>query len=187
MVISAARREVAARRIAAGSELQRASLARRELEARDVRLRFEQCDARVLIDNAMLPFRSQALGRAIRLRSVVPIGLAVHADPERIQQVLQLLLSVALRSARIGGEITTVVQTVDGWIRFSVGDSGPNSIPDEVTHLFDGELSHAGTGGAPVLSRKLVEAHHGQMGVDTSPGRGHTFWFALPNQPTLLT
>jgi signal transduction histidine kinase len=132
-----------------------------------VQLQVARCDARELVDNALHAFRGQALGRAIRLRTVVPIGLAVHADPERIQQVLQLLLGVALRSARIGGEITTTVQSIDGWIRFSIADLGPVAPAAE---------------GAPVLSRTLVEAHHGKLGIEAAVGRGHTLWFALPNQ-----
>ena len=75
-----------------------------------------------------------------------------------------------------------------GW-RFSVSDEGPGLTPADRPRLFQdfARLSARPTGGEKsvglglAIVRRIVEAHGGQVGVDSEPGHGATFWLTLPD------
>lgn len=122
-------------------------------------------------------------------------GGTVYADTRRLRQVVDNLISNAVKYAPTGSTVTvaaapTRVDDGSGW-RISVQDEGPGIQPDERPYLFQefGRLSSQPTGGERsiglglAISRRVVEAHGGQIGVDSEPGHGATFWFTLPAAP----
>ena len=110
------------------------------------------------------------------------------ADPTRLQQVLLNLLSNAIKYNRDGGHIWVSAQGGEGRrVRVGVRDTG-RGIPEQALHrLFRPferlESSYEGIEGTGIglaLTRRLVEAMEGRIGVESTPGEGSTFWFDLP-------
>lgn len=70
-------------------------------------------------------------------------------------------------------------------VRFAVSDTGPGIPPHERAQIFDWHTQHRErtrkhSGLGLYISKRLVEAHHGQIGVESEIGKGSTFWFTIP-------
>ncbi len=113
----------------------------------------------------------------------------VLGDQQRLKQVLLNLLSNAIKYNRPRGSVTiTCAPMPRGKVRLSVRDTGPGISPDLLERLFtpfdrlDAETSGIeGTGLGLALSKGLIEAIGGTIGVESTVGEGSTFWIELPN------
>src|SRR5450432_1142497 len=110
----------------------------------------------------------------------------VNADRTRVKQVLINLLSNAIKYNRREGTVQVECAQGDaGRVRISVTDSGAGLPPDKVAQLFQsfnrlGQGSaEEGTGIGLVVTKRLVEVMGGTIGVESSVGRGSTFWVDL--------
>jgi two-component system sensor histidine kinase/response regulator len=128
-------------------------------------------------------------GSVIRLGTALDGTEALTADPLRLRQVMDNLLSNAIKYSPIESTIHVYAEhTPIGW-RISVQDEGPGIQPEDRQRLFQvfERLSAKPTGGERstglglAITRRVIEAHHGQIGVDSTPGQGSTFWFVLPD------
>ncbi len=116
-----------------------------------------------------------------------PAVVLLDADPERIRQVLENLLGNARKHSPAGAEIDVEVareQREDGsWAVLTVRDTGPGIPPEFLPRLFTrfarGDESQ-GLGLGLYLARGIAEAHGGTLIVDSLPGHGTAFRFALP-------
>jgi PAS domain S-box-containing protein len=112
----------------------------------------------------------------------------ISADRQRIKQVLLNLLSNAVKYNRDGGCVSLrVVPALNGRLRINVTDTGRGIPPEKMNRLFtpfdrlDAEASGIeGTGIGLTLSRRLMEAMGGTLGVESEMGKGTTFWIDLP-------
>jgi signal transduction histidine kinase len=109
----------------------------------------------------------------------------VRADRDRLLQVLGNLLDNALRFTPEGGTVTVRARHEGERVRAEVADTGPGIPERHVGHLFEPfyQARQAGrhtAGLGLAISKGIVEAHGGQIGVETAEGRGSTFWFTLP-------
>ncbi len=117
--------------------------------------------------------------------SIAPDVDRVELDAERIGLVLGNLLGNAIRHTPRGGRVDIHVGRANGWTRFEVTDTG-EGIPHEFhKRLFEKFFRVPGnkSGGAGLglsISREIVEAHGGEMGVNSKPGQGSQFWFTVP-------
>lgn len=110
----------------------------------------------------------------------------VEIDATRISQVLDNLISNAYKYAP-EGPVTIRAAIDDGVLRVEVEDEGPGIAPQHMAHLFerfyrvpDNNRSTRGTGLGLYICRKIVEAHEGEIGVDSEPGKGTRFHFRIP-------
>lgn len=109
-------------------------------------------------------------------------------DPHRIAQVLTNLLSNAIKFSPPGGRIEVSARVAGRAVRVQVRDHGEGIAPKDVPKLFrkfqqiDSGATRkvGGTGLGLVICKGIVEQHGGQVGVETEPGKGSTFWFTLP-------
>jgi len=124
----------------------------------------------------------------LRVTLVGTTGLAIHANPVRIKQVMLNLLSNAIKYNRLGGSIY-VSRVMDGQaqVRIGVRDTGHGLAPKELACLFQpfnrlGQEhgKEVGTGVGLVVTKKLVESMGGTIGVESEIGCGSLFWFSMP-------
>jgi len=113
--------------------------------------------------------------------------LRLKMDPCRVGQVLTNLVSNAIKHTPAGGDIQVRAQTLDDHLRFEVADTGEGIAAQDLPRLFQ-RFSQVGPGGPRVkgvglglaISKNLVEAHAGEIGVASQLGRGSVFWVELP-------
>jgi signal transduction histidine kinase len=154
-----------------------------------------QLDAFMLpqtVENALVLMKERAARRQVELvRELAPAVGKVVADERKIKQVLINLLSNAVKFTPAGGRVTVRVDLADpDTLRLEVRDDGIGIKPEDHALIFE-EFRQAsgnyaqkqeGTGLGLALSKRLVEAHGGHIGVVSALGEGSTFWFTLPLQ-----
>lgn len=149
-------------------------------------LEVRHLDAGALLDGAAETLASSADSARLELR-VIPPDPPVHvqADPERAQLVLSNLLANAIRHTGPGGRVELGAAAGGDRVRFEVRDTGEGIAREHLERIFEkfyrvpgGRSSGVGLG--LYISREIVHAHGGEMGVESEPGRGSTFWFTLP-------
>jgi len=119
-----------------------------------------------------------------------PHGLVVHADPERVAQVLANLIGNALKYTPPGGTVTVTAAPVPGGVAFRVQDTGPGVMPEDQRRVFErfyrtdrSRSRPAGGGGSGVgltIARGLARAMRGDVTVTSFPPDGSTFTLTLP-------
>ena len=115
-----------------------------------------------------------------------------NIDPDRIFQVLSNLLANAIKFTPSGGEISVKASSIDGAVRVEVGDTGPGVPRGQLEAIFEcyrqaGQIGREGLGLGLFISRAILAAHGGKIWVESRPGEGSTFMFALPAiDPELL-
>ena len=111
-----------------------------------------------------------------------------HADERRIKQIIYNLLSNAVKFTNPGGKVGLKAYSQDDELTITVWDNGIG-IPENKKHLIfqpfqliDSSLTrrHEGTGLGLVLTRKLVELHHGRITFESVEGEGTSFTIVLP-------
>jgi signal transduction histidine kinase len=122
----------------------------------------------------------------VSLARELPAALPrVRGDAERLRQLIDNLVSNAIKYSEAGGEVRVEAGAVDGHVVVRVRDSGPGIALDDQRQIFEkfGRASGSakpGTGLGLFLARSFAEAHGGSVTVDSRPGEGATFTLTLP-------
>jgi signal transduction histidine kinase len=140
------------------------------------------------------PYRSAARDQGVSLAVDVPGDLPkVWADPTRIAHVFANLLSNALKYTPAGGTISLSARPEGGTVRFRVSDTGigiPGKYLPQIFQQFfrvPDQGSGTGAGLGLAIVKEIVEAHGGDVGVESREGAGSTFFFSLrrTDQPAM--
>lgn len=159
------------------------------LQAGKIEMRKVSLPLADLVEGAVADQHMLAQQHKVTLRTEVSphVPDEISVDPERLGLVFANLIGNAIRYTPFGGTVTvrvreTLARTT---VRFEVQDTGPG-IPLEYQHqifqkFFRIPGSSAGAAGLGLsIAKEIVEAHGGEIGVDSSEGLGSTFFFTLP-------
>lgn len=119
-----------------------------------------------------------------------PEGCSLACDEGLIQRVIMNLLGNAAKYSPGGRPIRLRIQREPGGVRLAVTDEGRGIPPEYHKRIFEkfGQVESGGdrkkysTGIGLTFCRLAVEAHGGQIGVDSGVSKGSTFWFTLPDE-----
>nr|WP_232106473.1 PAS domain S-box protein [Pseudomonas mendocina] len=143
-----------------------------------------------LLEQALLHNQPYAEQHQVTLRLQVDDDALVHVDAQRLAQVMANLLSNAAKFSPSGGSVLVRLQTIGERLRVSVSDNGPG-IPETFKSRIFSKFSQAdsgdtrqqgGTGLGLAICKEIIERMGGQIGFDSPPRHGATFWFELPIQ-----
>ena len=167
--------------------LARLDSGRVELSLGTVGLRAAAQDA---LDDAALIARA----RGVSLHNQVPAGILAHADPERLRQVLANLVDNAIKYGRADGNVTLGGQALAGArVELTVRDDGPGIPAEAKSRIFERfyrvdkarSREQGGTGLGLAIVKNVVQAHGGEVRVESSPGNGTEFFITLPAAKTV--
>ncbi len=137
-----------------------------------------------LIADAVEPMRSAFLDKGVEIdTAVLPDMPDVLADADRVGHVFTNLLSNALRFTPPGGTVSVSAEpsTDDGSVLFAVTDTGPGIPAEHIGRVFErffrvpGQNGSTGAGLGLAIAKEIVDAHGGQIGVESNEGRGSRF------------
>ncbi len=160
-----------------------------KLEAGAVDLDPQPFDPRAMAEGVAGIVEAQAQAKGLNL--TVAVDAAVPAmlmgDEGRLRQVALNFLSNAVKFTGTGG-VTLSLTQIDGRLRLAVADTGIGIAPDKIGRLFERftqadastTRTYGGTGLGLAISQRLVEMMRGEIGVDSRPGEGSTFWLEVP-------
>ncbi|MEX0850392.1 MAG: ATP-binding protein [Gaiellaceae bacterium] len=126
-----------------------------------------------------------AILRGGNVRAVVDPGLPfVEADPLRVKQALDNLVSNALTYSGAAHEVVVSADEGDGHVRLSVSDEGEGIPIEEQERIFEAgvrlDVRRPGSGLGLAVARAVAKAHGGELTLESAPGEGATFTLALP-------
>ena len=131
--------------------------------------------------------------KRLTVTSRLPEATAL-ADRVRFRQIVENLLSNAIKFTPEGGSVTVSVSTTPDFVEVTVADTGVGIAPADQDRVFeefqqvgDDEGRRAGTGLGLALTKRLVEAHEGEIRLASAPGEGSSFTVRLPAAPTIRT
>lgn len=134
-------------------------------------------------------FVPQAHRREVTIKAELPDEpLTLTIDPRRFVQILSNLVGNAMKYTPPEGTITVRLLPAQEGARVEVIDTGAGIATTHLPYLFErfyqanpADSAARGTGLGLFISKVLVEAHGGRIGVDSEPGKGSTFWFTMSN------
>jgi signal transduction histidine kinase len=161
------------------------------LQSGTVQFDMETLPIEVVIEEVCTSFEQQVAEKRLGLKVELPPDLPrVRGDRSHLTQVLNNLVVNAYNYTPSGAIIVGARQR-DGFVEVSVSDTGIGIPPEDqqrlFTHFFRGQhhlvRSHRGTGLGLSIARSIVEAHGGEISVESEVGKGSTFRFTLPQAP----
>jgi two-component system sensor histidine kinase RpfC len=164
------------------------------IEAGKLVLHHEDFDLNDLINASLMIFSPQARKKGLDFSIDIPAEtpFLLNGDTQHLRQILINLIGNAIKFTERGKvelRVRTAHITHDTlWLRFEVIDTGIGIKPEEQEYIFDNftqanrDISHkfGGTGLGTTIARQLVELMGGEIGVESKPDIGSTFWFTIP-------
>jgi signal transduction histidine kinase len=167
-----------------------------KVEAGKLEFRPERVEIPKLVGEVVAILRTTAAHKQIRIETEVDPSVAVlTVDPARLKQVAYNYLSNALKFTPTGGRVVLRIKPDDGdRFRLEVEDTGIGIAPSDLGRLFvefqqleaGAAKRHQGTGLGLALTRRLVEAQGGLVGVRSEVGVGSTFHACLPRHTPMI-
>lgn len=145
----------------------------------------------LIVEYALAPIDIVLREKEVHLhRTIAHLMPKLMADPDKVSWVLSNFLTNAIRYTRTGGDIWLEVLQDDEHLEFAVQDEGPG-IPDafkskvfnkffQLNNFEKGKKNKGGLGLGLAISKEVVEAHGGEIGVTSDEGKGCRFYFRLP-------
>jgi len=154
------------------------------IEAGKLHLEKRPVAAAEIVSNALNALPADARPVTVNVAAELPL---VDADPEFAAQVVKQLVENALKYSPGGSPVVVSAERRDARIVIGVADRGPGIEENERARIFDKffrgrrhRFDTKGTGMGLAIAKGIVEAHGGRIWVESEPGEGSVFYFALP-------
>lgn len=158
------------------------------LQSGTLAMNFQDLDLNATINEILERLRHRYQNLVTQV-DIQPQNLKIQADPKRLGQVLDNLISNAAKYAP-RSKITISISADDKRIRISVKDEGPGIPPEHLDHIFkrfyrvpERSAGVRGSGLGLYICNQIVRAHGGEISVESSVGSGATFHVLLPLKP----
>jgi len=161
-----------------------------KVEAGKLELVPEELPLRRVIEGLARTFEPLAKQKQLEFSLTVEpnVPMSIHTDRQRLEQILKNLLSNAVKFTDAGRVGVTVSANADGWVQFTVQDSGIGIAPDQQDKIFDAfhqadgstARKYGGTGLGLSISRDLTSLLGGTLTLASTVGEGSTFTLSLP-------
>ncbi len=133
---------------------------------------------------SMANYQEIAQQQGVALLASIPASVIVPGDGQRLLRVFDCLIDNAIKFSPKGGEATVSIQREGSIAQITVADRGIGIPPEHLPHVFErfyqADPKAGGAGLGLALVKEIVEAHGGQVWVDSTPGQGSRFYFTLP-------
>jgi two-component system phosphate regulon sensor histidine kinase PhoR len=159
------------------------------LESGQAALNPQEVGLHALVARVLDDVQGQVGDRQVTLKNEIQPGTKVWADSDRLQQVFANLIENAIKYGRTGGKIRIGQQeSKNGKVEIFVEDDGPGIPVESQARIFERfyRLDRArsretgGTGLGLAIVKHIVQAHGGEVWVQSTPGEGSKFIFSLP-------
>jgi two-component system, OmpR family, phosphate regulon sensor histidine kinase PhoR len=159
------------------------------LDSGGLRLNLQPLPFRTTVQDAIDDLQARALARDVTLENLVPGSLVVLADNDRMRQVISNLLDNAIKYGRAGGKTSVEGRPLpDGRLEIAVVDDGPGIPKDAQDRIFERfyrvdkarSREQGGTGLGLAIVKHVVQAHGGEVRIESEPGGGSRFIVNLP-------
>jgi len=158
------------------------------LESGRMKLQLQPVDLHALAEKVLGDLRARADNKSVRLANDLP-PLGTHADANRLDQVFANLVDNAIKYGRASGNVIVGGKKLDdGKLEIFVRDDGPGIPPESLDRVFERfyrvdkarSRDQGGTGLGLSIVKHIVQAHGGEVRVESELGQGATFFFTLP-------
>ena len=164
-------------------------LAASKLQAEGMRLNLDDANLRLIAQQSIERFQTQTDRHTLRAEFPDDFPI-ICGDATRLRQVLDNLVSNAIKYSPKGGEIVIRGTYDDKWVRIAVSDQGPGLPEDQLERVFERfyRVNNAltnntqGTGLGLYLAHAVITAHGGRIWATNNPNGGATFSFTLPRR-----
>ncbi|MDH5525368.1 MAG: response regulator [Desulfobulbaceae bacterium] len=151
-------------------------------------LNLEEGDLAAVVARRVKLISNNAAKKQMELETQLEAVPVFSFDPGKISQAIDNLISNAIKYAPHGTTVFIALKALPGQVRFSVRDQGPGISSEEGHKLFAefSKLSSQATGGEKstglglAITKKIIKEHGGEIGVESEPGQGATFYFTIP-------
>jgi two-component system phosphate regulon sensor histidine kinase PhoR len=159
------------------------------LDSGGLRLNRQPLPFKSTVQDAIDDLQARARTRNVTLENSVPASLVVLADSERMRQVVSNLLDNAIKYGREGGKTSVEGSLLpDGRLEIAVVDDGPGIPRESQERIFERfyrvdkarSREQGGTGLGLAIVKHVVQAHGGEVRVESEPGAGSRFIISLP-------
>ena len=148
----------------------------------------EAVDVAELVRSSVSSAIPRAAAAGVVLEARTPERLEAHVDGARISQVLDNLVSNAIKYSPDGGSVLVSLEQEDGHLACRITDTGMGMSPEDASEVFAKFFRSStvrrtaipGVGLGLPISKAIIEAHGGTIGVDSTLGEGTTFTFRVP-------
>ncbi len=151
----------------------------------DTRREFVQVDG--ILNYTLEMLQGQIKAKHIKVQTeIIPALPVLRANPVRLRQVLDNVVGNAIKYSHDQGDVNISMRAEDEQIIIQVSDNGPGIPAKDQAHIFDkfyrgsNISSHAGSGLGLAIVKSIVEAHQGRMWVESTVGKGSSFFIILP-------
>ncbi|MGB8001614.1 MAG: cell wall metabolism sensor histidine kinase WalK [Anaerobacillus sp.] len=159
-----------------------------KMDKKETRLEFTELDFVEMFDHVLDRFEMSKRENIEIVRQLPRVAIYTRVDKDKMTQVLDNILSNAIKYSPDGGTITARCWTIGKKIRISISDEGVGIPKNNLSKIFDRfyrvdkarSRQIGGTGLGLAIAKEIIHAHHGDVWAESKWGQGTTIYFTLP-------